>query len=94
MKCIRIDDLDYSVTPDDLQRMNLIDVEEEVKGSGVIYVTRRLIEMATPKEPERFIDGYVERFKCSVCGGLLLKGWKTDGWSYCPKCGQAVKLDA
>lgn len=43
-------------------------------------------------EPEMFMDGQVERYKCRKCGKhLLYASFAKD--NYCSKCGQAVKCN-
>lgn len=43
-------------------------------------------------EPEKFMDGQVERYKCRKCGKhLLYASFAKD--NYCSKCGQAVKWE-
>ena len=51
----------------------------------------KLLEKQKPIEPEFFMDGLVERFRCK-CGAHLFHTGQSK-WNYCPICGQAVKWD-
>jgi ribosomal protein S27AE len=43
-------------------------------------------------EPEKFMDGLVQRYKCRKCGKhLVYARFAKD--NYCSKCGQAVKWE-
>ena len=51
-----------------------------------------LIKEQEAVEPEKFMDGQLQRYKCRKCGKrLLYASFAKD--NYCSKCGQAVKWE-
>ena len=52
----------------------------------------KLLKEQKAVEPEKFMDGLVQRYKCRKCGKhLLYASFAKD--NYCSKCGQAVKWE-
>ncbi len=73
-----------------LERLAMVLDEIMPNCSPLVRDALELLKEQEAVEPEKFMDGQVQRYKCRKCGKrLLYASFAKD--NYCSKCGQAVK---